>query len=219
MLFRSVQIGMGMNGGLTGNLEAVGDIRTKYLENCTAHAGGCVYSDSIVNSSVSSDQDIDITFGLGAIIGGTIMAAHSISAKLIGNKSNRTTAIILGGTPGVLKEKSETEAELNQINVSIAELRKNLDYLSKAKTLTPEYKKMQNSFKLKLSTENIRLAKLKKRLDEIQANLNPENCRLNCKTIYPITQITIGSATRIIREPSNNCCVFYAHGEVCLGSI
>lgn len=215
----NVQIGMGMNGGLTGTLEAVGDIRTKYLENCTAHAGGCVYSDSVVNSNVSSDQDIDITFGLGAVIGGTIMAAHSISAKLIGNKSNRTTSIILGGTPGLLKEKSETETELNQITASIAELRKNLDYLAKAKTLTPEYKKIQNSLKLKLSTENIRLAKMKKRLDEIQSNLNPENCRLNCKIIYPVTQITIGSATRIIREPSNNCCVFYARGEVCLGSI
>lgn len=213
----SVQIGMGMNGSLTGTLEAKGDVRTKYLENCTVHAGGCIYSDSVVNSNVSSDQDINITFGLGAIIGGTIMAANSIDAKLIGNKSNRTTAIILGGTPGILKEKSDTEAELKETLAAIDELRKNLQYIGHSSTLTPEYKRMQSDFKLKLSMMNIQQAKLRQRLADIETNLDPSNCRLTCKTIYPITQITIGSSTRILREPAYNCNVFYSNGEVCVG--
>lgn len=213
----NIQIGMGMNGSLTGSLEAKGDIRTKYLENCTVHAGGCIYSDSLVNANVSSDRDINVTFGLGAIIGGTVMAANSISAKLIGNKSNRTTALILGGTPGVLKEKSDTESELQQALADIDELRKNLQYIGRSGALTPEYKRMQNDFKLKLSMLNIQQAKLKQRLGEISENLDPANCRLTSKTIYPITQVTIGSATRIIREINYNCNIYYSEGEVCLG--
>lgn len=213
----NVQIGMGMNGSLSGSLEAKGDIRTKYLENCTVHAGGCIYSDSIVNSNVSSDRDINITFGLGAIIGGTIMAANSIEAKLIGNKSNRTTALILGGTPGVLKEKSDTEAELKQVVADIDEIRKNLQFIERIGARSPEYKKMKNELNLKLSTKNIQKAKLKQRITEIASNLDPSSCRLSCKTIYPITQITIGNATRILREPANNCNIFYSEGEVRVG--
>lgn len=214
----NVQIGMGMNGSLTGTLEAKGDVRTKYLENCTVHAGGCIYSDSIVNSNVSSDRDICITYGVGAIIGGSVMAANTIDAKLIGNKSNRTTALILGGTPGVLKEKSDTEAVLKDTLAEIDEIRKNLAYIERAGNQTVEYKKLQNDFKLKLSTLNIRQAKLNQRLAEIKANLDPTNCRLTCKTIYPITQITIGNATRILREPAYNCNIFYAEGEVRVGT-
>lgn len=213
----NVQIGMGMNGSLTGTLEAKGDVRTKYLENCTVHAGGCIYSDSIVNANVSSDRDIFITYGVGAIIGGTIMAANSIDAKLIGNKSNRTTALILGGTPGVLKEKSDTEAMLKEIHSEIDATRKNLAYIARAGTLTEEYKKLQNDLKLKLTTLNIKQAKMQRRLNEIGCNLDPANCRLTCKTIYPITQITIGSATRILREPAYNCNIYYAEGEVRVG--
>lgn len=213
----NIQIGMGMNGSLTGSLEAKGDIRTKYLENCTVHAGGCIYSDSIVNSNVSSDRDINITFGLGAIIGGTVMAANSISARLIGNKSNRTTALILGGTPGILMEKSDVEQEFRRTRDEIEELQKNLQYIGRSGALTPEYKRMQNDFKLKLSMMNIQQAKLKQRLEELTENLDPSNCRLTCKTIYPITQVTIGNATRIIRELNYNCNIYYAEGEVRVG--
>lgn len=213
----NVQIGMGMNGSLSGSLEAKGDIRTKYLENCTVHAGGCIYSDSIVNSNVSSDRDINITFGLGAIIGGTIMAANSIEAKLIGNKSNRTTALSLGGTPGVIKEKSDAEGELKQVLVDIEEIQKNLQFIQRTSGRSPEYKKMGDDLKLKLSMKNIQKAKLQQRIAEITNNLDPSNCRLCCKTIYPITQITIGNATRILREPAYNCNIFYSEGEIRVG--
>lgn len=214
----SIQIGMGMNGSLSGSLEAKGDINTKYLENCTAHAGGNIRSDSIVNSNVSSDHDINITFGLGAIIGGTIMAANNLQANLIGNKSNRTTVIILGGTPGVLKEKSDTDAALKQMRADIEEVQKNLQYLGRSNSLIPEHKRLQNELKLKLTTLNLQQAKLRSRRDELLDTLDPSNCRLASKTIYPITQITIGNATRIVREQMLHCNVFYSDGEVAIGT-
>lgn len=214
---RTIQIGMGMNGNSRGSLDAQDEIQAKYLENCTARASGCISCDSVVNSAISSDDSVKISFGRGVIIGGTIMAMNLLEAKCIGNKSNRTTVITLGGTPSVLKEKGQIESDLKRLVGSIEETIKNISYLERG-SLTPEYHKMLGEFKLKLSMLRMQQRDFKARLTTICERLNPQNCRLVCKTIYPLTQITIGSATRIIRDPVTNCNIYYEDGEINIGT-
>lgn len=80
----SIRISRGMNGNGTGTLRARKEIYSKFLKNCNVYAGISVKSDSIINSFVSSNGTVEALTGRGVVVGSTIVAFTSISARTIG---------------------------------------------------------------------------------------------------------------------------------------
>ena len=84
-----ITIASGMSGNGRGTLTSESHIKCRYLEHCTVKAAGNVYAESIINSKVESGQDIEVTSGIGVIIGGSLLAV----------KQHQCTCHWLKGTP------------------------------------------------------------------------------------------------------------------------
>lgn len=214
----NIQVGAGMNGSGRGVLDAQGDVRCKYLENCTVNANGCVYSDSIVNSIVYCNNQVQVNSGYGVIIGGTVTAAKGIQCRVVGNQSSRPTVLVLGSTPNLLKERSDLEDQFHALDNEIDELLKSISYLQNFKGNSPDQQKMQSDLRLKLPIMKLKKSKLEQRLKEIaEASTDLGGCRILCDTLYPPTQINIGSAALMVQNTERNCNIYYSAGEVHIG--
>lgn len=111
----SIVISRGMNGNVTGSLDAGKDIVCKYVENATIRAEGDVRMDSIVNCDVAAKGRVVTKTGRGTIIGGTIRSMEGIEAKTIGNIAGRLTTMIIGLTPKFREEQARLEDELSKL--------------------------------------------------------------------------------------------------------
>lgn len=213
-----INISAGMNGNFHGTLDAQGSVKSRYLENCTVNAVGSITTDSIINSSVCSDDKVSVDSGRGVIIGGTIMALQRISAKCIGSKANRMTVLVLGSTPHALKEKARLEAELAVQTRETEELSKNLAYLRQTQNPTPAYLTLLTDLRTKYTKHVEQCAKITKDLEALGAVENDLSlCRIYADMIYPVTHITIGSSVGIVREARAKNMVYYHEGEVVFG--
>lgn len=214
----NIQVGAGMNGSY-GVLDAQGNIQCKYLENCTVSARGSVTSDSVINSHISSDDQVIVAYGRGVIIGGSITALNRIEAKSIGNKSNRTTVIKLGSTPNILKEKGHLEDELKRLKLELEDMDKNLRYLERDTNLSSSQRQMQNELKLKKSVQTLQKAKFEKQLRDMDMRSGDLSfCRIVSGVIFPITQIAIGRDIKVIHDTTYNCNIYYSEGEIHIGT-
>lgn len=214
----NIQVGAGMNGSY-GVLDAQGDIQCKYLENCTVSARGAVTSDSIINSHVSSDDQVIVTFGRGVIIGGSVTALNRIDAKSIGNQSNRTTVLKLGSTPNILKEKGRLEDELKRIKSELDDMEKNLRFLERESRQSSAQSKLQSELKLKKSVQTLQKAKIEKQLRDIDMrSVDLSFCRITSNVIFPITQIAIGRDIKVMHDTAYNCNIYYSQGEIHIGT-
>lgn len=89
----------GAQGDNRAVLRASHSIFAKYLENCCIYAMESLHADCIINCDVYCDGLVEVRSGRGTIIGGSIRAAHEVSADVIGSRSECHTDVILGGLP------------------------------------------------------------------------------------------------------------------------
>ena len=212
----NIQICNGMNGNGHGMLDAKGDITCKFLENCTVQCGGKLFSESLINSSVTADDLIDVTSGRGVIIGGTIMACNSVEAKIIGSRANRTTTIVIGTTPRLLLEKDQLLSEIERLTKDREELQKNLQYLERTSGSNAQQMGLYNQMKLKLSVSRMQLSKAEKKLEELEAQRQDvSKCFIKANEIYPITNVTVGMESSSISNVTKMCRIHCdSHGDL-----
>lgn len=216
-----IQVGRGMNGNSHGTMQAKGEVRSKFIENGTVTAGGKIICDTIINSTISSDEAIEVRTGKGVIIGGNITALERIDALSIGNESNRNIVINMGSTANFLRDKRELEQKKNDLTREIDEIEKNITFLDAGATNpVPALVTMQDDLKLKLSVQKMQLANVERRLGQMQKKqANNKDCRLCAEVIYPPAQITIGSVTKILRQVSFNALVYLKNGDVHVANV
>lgn len=208
----------GMNGNVVGHLEAKGDIKSKYLENCTAHAGGCIYANNIICSDVYSDDRICVKEGKGVIIGGSCVAPNLIDAYGLGAKSHRQTLIVLGNTPNLLKKFEETENELKKIKEDLDTVLKDMSYLESLEQLTEERINILKSLRLKKPLLMMKERRTEKKIKELESKMmHVEKSHIHCQTLFPAVKIMIGNATTTIDKLHQNCDIFYANGQIQIG--
>lgn len=215
---KDIVMAMGINGMNKGTLNAKGNVRGRFFENCSVKAGISVFAESIMNCTVQADDSIIVKGQRGVIVGGTYAALNLIEAKAVGASSNIPTAIYLGATMEMMAEvkrlKVDQEAAVNKNE----ELKKDVAYLdgqSESDTISQERKvvllerKKQSAIMLmKISTYTKRLNMLN---DEIE---KCKDCRLVCSEIFPPVKIYIRSAVRNIKIAERGCFFYFADGEV-----
>lgn len=216
----SIVIDKGMNGNKRGILNAGEDIKCKFLENCTVTAGGSIHTESIVWCDVLCDQSVYAKNNKGVIIGGSITATKSVEAKMIGSKSNQKTSIVLGITPNLLNERTESEQLLKTTEATLSMLEKNVNFLSSAPSLSEDKKKVLQQLKQQKKLYETQKKTLKERLDQITyAMTDFSECRVKCDTVFPVTKITIGQASFTVTTISYKCNFYFSEDDVVLGSL
>ncbi|MBR5486088.1 MAG: DUF342 domain-containing protein [Oscillospiraceae bacterium] len=209
----NIHIRKGMNGNNRGFLRANGDVTAKFFENCTVENNGFLTTDSIISCQISCGGNIDLTNGLGIIIGGSISLKGSLKAKVIGSKANRETEIIMGLTSAIVQERRKIESDLATLIRDIDGLEKNVNLLSRQKNLTPEYEQLFKQLKLKLSVSKMQQAKLTKKRDVLWQSVQDLDCHLHCGIIYPTTRVAIGNDVYTISQVVNRAHLHRVKGE------
>lgn len=216
----SIVIDKGMNGNKRGILNAGEDIKCKFLENCTVTAGGSIHTESIVWCDVLCDESVYAKNNKGVIIGGSITATKSVEAKMIGSKSNQKTSIVLGITPNLLNERTESEQLLKTTEATLSMLEKNVNFLSSVPSLSEDKKKVLQQLKQQKKLYETQKKTLKERLEQITyAMTDFSECRVKCDTIFPVTKITIGQASFTVTTISYKCNFYFSEDDVVLGSL
>ncbi len=212
----------GINGMNKGTLIAQGDVRGQFFENCSVKAGGSVYADSIINSTIQAKDKVVASGRHGVIIGGSCYALNNIEARTVGSLSNIATSVCLGAAAETLTMRKNLELEVEALERQIDSATKDIAYLEKnaAKAPLPEDRKnMLNERKMRLAIDKMKLGQTKRKLDLANAEIEKVNtCRLSCKQICPATKITIGNASIVIKEAALNQFYYFADGEIKSGA-
>lgn len=199
-------VAKGIVGGGDAMIRTDHDLYTKYLENSTVHVQGNVYADSIVNSEVYCDGDVQATSGRGVLVGGKIRASHKVSAKTIGSKAESATMIFLGGRPCV-------EFEIESLEENTQLLVKQLEKLE-CRPDSPSKVQRMEEFQRDLLEKQAKLEQLKEQMAAIEESEDPVKCKVECDTAYPGMLLSIGEVNFRLKQETWKCVAKLVDGEI-----
>lgn len=197
--------------GIVGNSQSIvranRNVYAKYLENSNVHARQNLQADSIVNSDVYCDGDIEVRSGRGIIVGGRVRAARKISAKVVGSKMESQTAIFLGGEPCVEFDRQVLVENIEKGEEELEKLEKCPDSPSKIDRM--------KSMEFELSIERAKL----EQMDEEIAHYDEEvkshgGCRLTCDLAYPGIVLNISDVMFKLKNQTSMCNARLVDGEI-----
>lgn len=214
----------GMNGMNRGILQAGGDIRCKFLENCTIMAGGSVFTESAMNSVIQAEDKLVVDGRRSVLVGGTYTAKNVIEAKVVGSEAHVPTTIVMGISPEKLTKFKQISEELAQLVKELTTLTLDIAYLEDRETRGRPMagdRMTQLMEKRKLKTKNLfKTGQLNKEFKEIQEGMeSSKSCHLSCKQIFPPTQIMIGNVNYTVREMEKSKLFYLDEGEIRMGML
>ncbi len=218
-----INIDHGMNGGGKGIIRAGGNIKCKFLENCSAYAKGVVNVDQVMYSEISSGDSVIVSGKKGSVTGGKIIAAKTITANVIGaaNNSYLKTDIVLGCSPDMIKQQitlnynlKEVSDKLFKVNQDITYIEENIDHMPEERIKKLDQLKIQKNF-ISMQKENLEetLEALTNEMDE-----TTRACKFKCKTLNPIINFKVGENTYTLNKTLEDSTLFRKDNVVVLCS-
>ncbi len=210
--------------GITGSeVRCGGDLRSKFIENCTVFVKGEVKADYMLNSNINSGKSIKAEGSISKIIGGKYLSGHNISANMIGSASNVKTKLELGADPAYLERQQILQAQIPQLEKQIESIKPLYDLLTELKRtdrLSPEKAELYASISKQYVSSVSLLRASKAELESItQSVVGRGYGRIICTgTIFPGTSVSIGPASYVVNESLVNSSLYYNEGYVNIGS-
>ncbi len=209
-----ITINIGVKSDGAAVIESNKNIDCKFVENATLRAKGSITAEYIVNSNISALRDITITRGKGTLIGGNVRVGHKISAKTIGNSSNRAITISMGMDPEILQELQQNQKEAEQLEAKVADASKNISFLEGQETLDDTYKKLLQQLKFQRSIDSMHIVKLQKAIEKATEAFDSESCEIDADTFYPPATVHIGSSTYHSQKTWQKHKVIFRDGDI-----
>ena len=199
----------GAQGDNRAVLRAGHSIFAKYLENCCVYAMEDLHADCIINCNVYCDNLVEVRSGRGTIIGGSIRAAHEVSAEVLGARSECHTDVVLGGLPC-----QEFDHEI--LVREIAELEQKLEKMELQPESPTKFSRM-GKLRMQLSLNKSKLEQFDRDLEELrQGQDGPGLRRLTCSVAYPGASVTIGPAFYRFKQETRPVIASLVGGEICI---
>lgn len=218
-----ILLSRGVNGMRKGMLEAKKGVTANYIENCTVRAGEDVVANSIINSVVETDGNVTVG-GKGILVGGKITAFGSVVAKVVGTRYNTATEIVLGVTPSMQRERTETQQQHQAVTQEAVALQNDVTFLMARQynhdpVLQANRDKKLEQYQSKLKLVLFKKSRLEKKLQQfVEQQRETQNCVLLCDEAYPPLRVVIGSNGYTLRDEEHHCCFYESSkGEVVLG--
>lgn len=213
---KDIFIAKGILGDEKAVIKAGGNVQTEYIENCIIYAGDTVRAGSIISSCINSDNQIIARVGRGTVIGGRLIAAHLIDARIIGCRTERPTSLIVGELPYIQEQKEEIAESLQKIAKEKEEIDRNISFLDRGIAET-EPDKMKNAANLRLrksvlSMQEKHLQNQLKEFDERGTDI--PDCRIKADTVYPVTKIRIKDYSYTVNEKTMDCKIHISKDEI-----
>lgn len=197
----------GAQGDNRAVLRAGHSIFAKYLESCCIYAMEDLHADCIINCDVYCDGLVEARSGRGTIIGGSIRAAHEVSAGVIGSRSECRTDVALGGLPC-------QEFDHEVLAREIADLEEALEK-TECQPESPAKLTRMSKLRMQLSLNKSKLEQFDRDLEELRKDQDsPGVRRLTCSVAYPGASVSIGPAFYRFRQETRPVTATLADGEI-----
>ena len=220
-------IGEGINGMDRGTLIAGGNIRARFMQNCTIQAGRDIYADTIMHADMECDGDVELNGKRGVLIGGNATIAGKLVAKGIGTPNHTATNIVMGG--GSITKQREYEQLGVRIREIDADITKLVQILNRFEGLQKKGAKLDPT--QMATVEQVRQNYLalneerKKALAELQEVglarlISSGGSFVECKgRVHTGVKFTFGPLTHNVQAGFTNCRVGVIDGEVTMSPL
>ena len=199
----------GAQGDNRAVLRASHSIFAKYLESCCIYAMEDLHADCIINCDVYCDGLVEVRSGRGTIIGGSIRAAHEVSAEVIGSRSECRTDVVLGGLPC---QEFDHEVLMREI----ADLTEELEKTERQPESPAKFTRM-SKLRMQLALNKSKLEQFDRDLEELRENQDdPGVRRLTCSVAYPGASVAIGPAVYRFRQETRPVVATLKDEEICI---
>lgn len=214
---KDITVGQGISGRNSKILSG-GNIRSGFLENCTVEANGDIYTDAILQADIKCHGKVVVSGRRGCIIGGVCRAAHSITAKDMGNEKYIPTNVEVFG-PFFLEQKLE-ELE-NKVLVQNEEIKKADELLAKL-DLAEQLRSSEETAEIKENAQLTRdkhqqmLEKLQQEIQELNDQIaNFGECRISAERhMFENVIIVINNAKKENESIRNRCSAVNVDGQI-----
>lgn len=218
-------IARGINGMGRGTLKAGGNIVSKFIENTTVTAGGCVTTESIIHSNVSAKTEITLEGRKAFITGGNIKATNKVTLRTLGSPMGAQTTVEVGMDPELKNEYTTLQKEIGELVKNRDQINTVLDTMKQklqaGVTMKQEQLKYIQSLVAASKQVNEDLDSRYARV-EILGDIIDESthaCVIVTGEVYAGTQIVIGDASMTVRETFQHCRFIRDRGEITISSI
>jgi uncharacterized protein (DUF342 family) len=213
-------------GGIVkSKVTAGGEVTAKYIRNSSIETEkSIIVNEAAMHSTLISGEKILVQGAKGLLVGGTIAAAHEVSAKEMGAKMATPTEISIGETPKMREEMNKAMAELKNIEEQLDKTKKGIIFLKdlSAKaggSLPPDKRDMLAKLtrtQFKLMTDQKKWEEIKSKLDakakEMQTS---KRGKVSCLGIvYTGVKIVINKVQRTISDELKYCTFVEKNGEI-----
>lgn len=215
-----------VKGGIVkSKIVAGGEVSAKYIRNSNIETEkSIIVNEAAMHSTLISGDKILVMGAKGLLVGGTIAAAHEVSAKEIGAKMATPTEISIGETPKMREEMTKAVTELNNIKEHFDKTKKGILFLKDLSTKSggqlPDDKR---DLMAKLTRTQFKLMTDQKKWEEIKSKLDTKakemqtskRGKVNCLGIvYTGVKIIINKVQRTITDELKYCTFVDKNGEI-----
>ncbi len=201
---QDIILSQGAHGAKSSLFTAGGDIHAKFLEHCNLNCGGDVAAGAIIGCDIASDGSINVTSGVGAIIGGTLRAHQTIEAKSIGNKTGVMTNLSLGASREMLEKRDRLNNEFATSKDTLQKLRQNMRFLDSVHEKTEKQKELAKVIKIQLPLYEAKVKELDVEVQEFTKTIRDYSpYYIKANKVYPTLAVSFGSRKRKFSDEYN----------------
>lgn len=221
---KNITIEKGIQGRGSCIIEASEDIACKFVESCNINAGGNIYADSVLNSTLIAQKQILVTSKNGNVISSEVYGMTGVIVKEAGNSAGVPTLLRAGLPREYYTRYSELNKLILESDEKTAAFNHHLELLEESGKDNPNPKiadtRMQiMRAKIVLSSKrNEYLEELDELSDKIK--LDSQNSYINITgTIYEGVRIYIGTYPYLINEAVKEVTFKVSNNEVIMSSL
>ena len=211
----NLYISKGMFGGSNGKIEVGGNLRCRYLENCSVNVKNDIFADQVLNCTVCAEGNVIVSGEKGRIIGGSIFGGKSIKANYIGTSSGVSSVVSLsvGMAASYLQQKQDKTEELQKVDDNILKLSQNITYISNiGDRMNSVQKALLEKMMFQLDVRKFQKTSIMKAIDTLnltfQEKCSSDNIEIKCGLLRSSANINFNGLKYSLDRDLNNMRVF-----------
>lgn len=209
-----------LRSGIMGSeLHCEGGLVSRFIENCNIFVKGDIDAEYVMHSNVHCGANLTTAGKRARVLGGQCVASGNITSGNIGSTSYVRTRVEISSREAILgkhQELLEQREGLEKLLESLKPLLTLFAQLHRANRITPDKQEAFNDVLRKQKAATEALEDVNVRLEEITESIHSHGGgKIICPgTIYPGTEITIGTAKYNIEQAMRNAAFGFASGEI-----
>jgi len=202
----SIHLRCGVFGRKRSQINAKGDIRAKFLNECTVYCGGNLEVEDLASScTIACEGKIEAGqgSGKGQICGGSVLATKEIRAKVLGSVSETHTVCEISSSPAATARQQEILNEIKGIKKKLNDLGLSLGYLKGSTARQADARLAPLAKEHQTAAE--KLESLQAEMTALSATLHVHSsARILARQVYPGVTVSIGDKREVVQSPQES---------------